>query len=111
MPIDTPPGPPIAWAALETGDRPLVRVSFTPNLQRHVEVPSTEVVAATVAEALGRVFEREPRLRGYIVDEHGALRPHVAVFVDGAPVRDRVALSDRLTESSEVCVMQALSGG
>lgn len=86
-------------------------MSFTPNLQRHVELPSREVAAATVAEALRQVFELQPRARGYVVDEHGALRPHMAVFVDGAPLRDRVALSDPVSETSEVFVMQALSGG
>lgn len=89
----------------------MVRVSFTPNLQRHVELPATEVVGATVREALEQVFEQRPRARGYVVDEHGALRPHMNVFVDGEPLRDRVGLSDALRAQSEVFVMQALSGG
>ena len=62
-------------------------------------------------EALDAVFATRPRARGYVLDEHGALRPHMAVFVDGAPVRDREALSDPLGAGSEVFVMQALSGG
>jgi hypothetical protein len=35
----------------------------------------------------------------------------VAVFVDGARVGDRRGLRDRVDPSSEVYVMQALSGG
>lgn len=33
------------------------------------------------------------------------------VFVNGQAIRDRVSLSDRVTDGAEVYVMQALSGG
>ena len=39
------------------------------------------------------------------------LRQHVAVFVNGERITDSAGLSDLVTESSEVFVMQALSGG
>ncbi len=87
------------------------RVVFTPNLQRHVACPAVDVAGATVREALERVFVDNPRLRGYVVDEHGALRKHMAVFVDGQQLVDRAALSDAVTAGSEIYVMQALSGG
>lgn len=87
------------------------RVVFTPNLQRHVACPAVEVEGATVRDALERVFADNPRLRGYVVDEHGALRKHMAVFVDGRQLVDRAALSDPATPGSEIYVMQALSGG
>ena len=87
------------------------RVVFTPNLQRHVACPAVEVDGATVRDALERVFVDNPRLRGYVVDEHGALRKHMAVFVDGQQLVDRAALSDAVTAGSEIYVMQALSGG
>jgi hypothetical protein len=35
----------------------------------------------------------------------------MAVFIDGAPLRDRRHLSDAVSESSRIYVMQALSGG
>lgn len=87
------------------------RVVFTANLQRHVACPPSEGAGATVREVLGSVFARTPRLEGYVVDEHGALRPHMAVFVDGVAVSDRARLSDPVGPRSEVFVMQALSGG
>jgi hypothetical protein len=87
------------------------RVSFTPNLNRHVSSPPREVSAATVRGALETVFALNPALRGYVLDDQGRLRGHVAVFVDAQPVRDRVALSDPLRPDSEVYVVQALSGG
>lgn len=87
------------------------RVSFTPNLQRHVACPPTTVSAATVREALARVFAQNPRLEGYLLDDEGRLRKHMVVFVDGAPARDRDALTDAVDDDSEILVMQALSGG
>lgn len=91
--------------------RPMARVVFTANLQRHVPCPPTTVTARTVGEALDAVFEATPRLRGYVVDERGALRKHMVVFVDGRQVTDRASLTDPVGTDGEVYVMQALSGG
>lgn len=86
-------------------------VVFTPNLKRHVEC-STEVVAgSTVGEVLDAVFAANPRLRGYVLDDQGALRKHMSVFVDGEQIADRERLSDPVRTASEIYVMQALSGG
>lgn len=87
------------------------RIAFTPNLQRHVACPPTTVAGATVREALARVFAEHPRLEGYLLDDEGRLRKHMVVFVDGSPARDRDGLSDAVGETSEILVMQALSGG
>lgn len=87
------------------------RVEFTPNLQRHVACPPTTVSGATVREVLAGVFTDHPRLEHYLLDDEGRLRKHMVVFVDGVPARDRDALTDPVTESSEILVMQALSGG
>lgn len=87
------------------------RVVFTPNLQRHVSCPPAEVPGRTVREVLDVVFAGNARARGYVLDEQGALRKHMLVFIDNEIVRDRVHLSDRVPETGEVYVMQALSGG
>jgi molybdopterin synthase sulfur carrier subunit len=86
-------------------------VRFTANLQRHVPSPSVDVTGATVAECLAAVFDQNPRARGYVLDEHGALRRHMNVFVDGVQIRDRDRLHDAVGPSAEIYVMQALSGG
>ena len=86
-------------------------VEFTPNLASQTEAPACQVEGGTVAEALAAVFARHPKLRGYVLDDQGALRPHVVVFVNGTTVRDRRALTDPVTSESEIFVMQALSGG
>ena len=89
----------------------MATVSFTSALQRFLAAPSAEVEAGTVADALAAVFASHPALRGYVLDDQGALRRHVAVYVSGQPVRDRTGLSDRVGPQDEIYVFQALSGG
>ncbi|HEY0336907.1 MAG TPA: MoaD/ThiS family protein [Burkholderiales bacterium] len=87
------------------------RVVFTSNLQRHVACPEREVSGTTVAQALEAVFAEAPQVREYVLDEHGHVRKHVAIYVDGQRISDRERLSDRVGPASEVYVLQALSGG
>lgn len=87
------------------------RVVFTQNLQRHVACPPTEAPGETVREVLDAVFAENPRARGYVLDDQGAVRHHMVIFVDGTQIRDRQALSDSVSEGAEIYVMQALSGG
>ena len=91
--------------------RAVATVVFTPNLRRHVECATETVAGTTVREVLDAVFAENPRLRGYVLDDQGALRHHMNVFVDGEPIGDKQLLSDPVRSSSEVYVMQALSGG
>jgi sulfur-carrier protein len=87
------------------------QISFTKNLQRHVACPPCAVVGTTVRESLEAAFALYPQARGYVLDEHGALRFHMAVYVDGVPITDRQGLSDPVPETGEIFIMQALSGG
>ena len=89
----------------------MARVVFTSNLRRHVSCPEAVVAGATVGEALRGVFELQPQIRDYVLDEQGELRKHVFVFVDGERVRDRQRLSDPVRDTSDIYVMQALTGG
>ena len=86
-------------------------VTFTPNLQRHIEAPSVSVEAGTVGETLEQVFDQYPKLRGYVLDDRGAVRKHMAIFIDGVTILDRDQLTDPVRATSEVYVLQALSGG
>ena len=86
-------------------------VEFTPNLARQTTTRSCQVEGSTVAEVLYAVFAELPALRGYVLDDQGAVRTHVVIFVDGTSLRDRKQLSDSVRPESEVFVMQALSGG
>jgi sulfur-carrier protein len=89
----------------------MAKVTFTRNLQRHVACPPTRAAGTTVREVLDAVFRGNERARGYVLDDHGALRKHMAVFVNGEAVRDRAGLSDPVTDATEIYVLQALSGG
>jgi molybdopterin converting factor small subunit len=89
----------------------MARISFTPNLRRHLDCPTLEIVAGTVMAALEQIFASNPRLRGYLLDEHGRLRKHVTIFINDTPVADRVALNDGVAADDEIFVFQALSGG
>nr|WP_315595320.1 MoaD/ThiS family protein [uncultured Cupriavidus sp.] len=89
----------------------MAHIFFAASIQRHIATPEREINARTLGEALDAVFAVQPQLRGYILDDQGSLRRHLAVFVDGQRVRDRQHLSDALGGQSKVYVIQALSGG
>ena len=89
----------------------MARVSFTANLQRHLSCPDQTVPGSTVQAVLDQVFATEPRLRSYILDDQGRLRRHVAIYINGDRLTDRITLTDPVTDADEVFVFQALSGG
>lgn len=89
----------------------MAKIHFTANLQRHVDCPMAEAAGETVREALDAVFAENPRLKGYVVDDQGAIRKHMGVIVDGVILADRACQSDRIGPHSQIHVMQALSGG
>ncbi|MEM7311752.1 MAG: MoaD/ThiS family protein [Planctomycetota bacterium] len=89
----------------------MATVSFTPNLQRHVECESLTVNASTVIEALNAAFQSNPAVKSYVVDERMQLRHHIVVFLNGVPIQDRENMTDAVADSDEVFVFQALSGG
>jgi molybdopterin synthase sulfur carrier subunit len=86
-------------------------VSFTRALERFLPAPTSAVDGATVGAALAEVFATQPALRGYVLDDQGALRRHVAVYVNGRLVSDRTGLTDPVGSRDEIYVFQALSGG
>jgi molybdopterin synthase sulfur carrier subunit len=89
----------------------MARVTFTPQLERFLDVPPLDVRGETVATALSGVFAANPRLRSYLLDDHGHLRQHVNIFVDGQLIQDRARLTDTVPPSAEIFILQALSGG
>jgi molybdopterin synthase sulfur carrier subunit len=70
-----------------------------------------QVEGATLGEALEAVFASRPALRGYVLDDQGALRRHVAVYVNGRAAKDRARLGDPVGPGDEIYVFQALTGG
>jgi sulfur-carrier protein len=66
-----------------------------------------ELEGATVAEVLLALEREHPGVRGWILDEHGAIREHINVFVNKEYGREdtTVGAQDRLH------VLPAISGG
>ena len=89
----------------------MAKVSFTANIQRHVACPDTRAEGNTVRCVLDAVFAANAQARSYVLDDQGALRRHMAIYLDGCLIKDRARLSDPVTDASSIYVFQALSGG
>ena len=68
---------------------------------------SIEVGGTTIGDALLDLEVRHPALRGWVLDEHGRLRRHVNVFVNGVPGQEATAVAPADT----LQVLSAISGG
>ena len=86
-------------------------VEFAPALTRHVACPPQSVDAQTLRAALDAAFRAAPPLRNYVLDEQGAVRKHVAVFVNAQMIANRTQLDVPLGAQDKVMVIQALTGG
>ena len=87
------------------------RVVLTSHLSVQAGGSSFEISGTTVRELLEGLFALKPQLRGYLLDDHGALRHHVAAFVNGEVVRDKQRLDAAVPDDGELFLLQALSGG
>ncbi len=89
----------------------MAQVRFTSWLREIVPAAAVEAEGATVGDALACVFDELPQLRGYVLDDRGALRKHVCVFADGQRLPREATLAHPIRHNSTLYVMQALSGG
>ncbi len=67
-----------------------------------------EATGTTVGEVLHDLDRQFPGIRFRIVDEQNTLRQHMKIWVNADATRD---LDTPLSESDELTLMQALSGG
>ncbi len=88
---------------------PVVRLA--PPLRRLVAAEEFSVPGTTVREALDAAFDACPTLRGYVLDDQGAVRKHVTIFANNEAIEDRDTQRDPVSPTSEIYIMQALSGG
>lgn len=86
-------------------------VRLTRNIQRHVECPTRLVEGATLRQVLDAYFHANAQARGYVLDDTGKLRKHMAAFIDGRQIDDRETLSDDVAPGAVVDIVQSLSGG
>ena len=87
------------------------RVIFSPAMQRHVRCPPVDANGAMLRDVLDAAFAVHPGARSYVLDDQSHVRKHVAIFIDGQRVRDRIALTDAVTPQSQILIVPALSGG
>ena len=86
-------------------------VRFTRNIQRHVSCPTEAVAGATLGAALDAYFVAHGDARGYVLDDRGRLRKHMAAFIDGQQIEDRTGLTDAVGADAVIDIVQSLSGG
>jgi len=89
----------------------MAEVHFTSHLRNLVPDGPLSASGATVGEALTNLFAAQPHVRGYVLDDRGALRQHVCIFADGERLSRDGALSRSIGPDSKLYIMQALSGG
>lgn len=85
-----------------------MKVLIPSALRSYTEKSETEAFGATLAALLIDLDRQYPGIRFRMIDEQDRIRRHIRVFVNGGQVRD---LSQPLTASDEVVIVQALSGG
>ena len=65
------------------------------------------VQGSTLGQALRDLERQHPGLKGWILDESGAIRRHVNVFVNG----ERMAAEASIGGDERIQVLPAISGG
>ena len=85
-----------------------MKVAIPSPLRSYTSAPEVEADGRSVGQLLDDLEARFPGIRFRMIDEQGAIRPHVRIFVN----RERVVgLEVVLAPDDEVQILQALSGG
>lgn len=77
-------------------------------LRSYTEKSEAEANGATLADVLADLDRRYEGIRFRMIDEQDRIRRHIRIFVNGEQARD---LSQPLSATDEVIIVQALSGG
>jgi sulfur-carrier protein len=89
-----------------------VRIKVPTQLRTLTEGASeTEVDGGTVAEVIAALEARHPGFRERLVDDAGALRRFVNVYVNEEDVRFQEGLQTAVPEGSQVAIIPAVAGG
>ena len=85
-----------------------MKVLIPSALRSYTERGEVEASGATLAAVLADLDRTYPGIRFRMIDEQDRIRRHIRVFVNGDQMRD---LSQPLSATDEVIIVQALSGG
>ncbi|MFN2520781.1 MAG: MoaD/ThiS family protein [Candidatus Limnocylindria bacterium] len=66
---------------------------------------------ATLAEVVGDIERRHPGFRDRVLDESGAIRTYVNVYIGEEDARTSGGSEARVPEGAEVMVIPAMAGG
>lgn len=89
----------------------MAKVVFTAHLRQVGPTEPQDFEGATVGDVLTSVFDLFPNLRGYVYDDQDKVRKHIAIFIDGARLGNEQAPATAVEPTTEIFVLQALSGG
>ncbi len=85
-----------------------MRVLIPGALQSYTGTQTVAASGPTLAALLDDLDCRYPGIRFRMIDEQDRIRPHIRIFISGAPARD---LGHSLHDTDEIVIVQALSGG
>lgn len=90
----------------------MANISFTSALKRfYPTLEPMEIKGDSIAEILALLEKTHAGLTDFLIDEQGALRQHINIFIGEKMLTDRDKLTDRVEERDEILIFQALSGG
>ena len=88
-----------------------VTIKLPSPLSRLAGRAELRVEGATVGAALQALDSVAPGVRDRICDEHGEVRQHVLVFVNGTNIRELAGVKTALVGGETLVVFPAVSGG
>ena len=87
-----------------------VNVKLTANLSKFYAQDKFSIEADSLRQLFLKMDLAKPGFSAKILDESGAIKKHVNVYVNGK-VAKRDALESKLSEGCEIQIVQALAGG
>ena len=84
-------------------------IKFTSALKRFFpDLKEEQIAGGTVAEVMQQLEQKYTGLSDFLLEENGQVRQHVNVFVGGTLIEDEEKLTDKVGETEEVLIFQAL---
>lgn len=84
-----------------------MRILIPGALLSYTGASQVDARGATLHAVFDDLEQRYPGIRFRVVDEQGKIRPHMRVFINS----EQAMATHPLTETDEVTLVQALSGG